>query len=102
MWHTSIMSDTYNGFEYTFKSRTLNADGELFDRRLLVVAQGVHEAALIARQMIRETLLTDSGPEVLARARAIGVKDNDAVIEDEVPQKCGVASIERARTGRQP
>ena len=51
-------------------------------RELLVVAKSLPEASKIADATILGAMFEDSGPEILARARKLGIKDNDAGIDD--------------------
>jgi hypothetical protein len=51
-------------------------------RQLLVVANDVHRAIEIARSMIMHATFVDAGPEVLARARKLGIQDNGAGFDD--------------------
>ena len=78
-WHTSSMTNPYSGF--TFKV-TLYSPGGVKTRELLVVAKSLPEASKIADATILGAMFEDSGPEILARARKLGIKDNDAGIDD--------------------
>ena len=50
--------------------------------QLLVVAKDVHRATEIARSMMLHAIFADAGLEVLARARKLGIQDDDAGIDD--------------------
>jgi len=49
---------------------------------LLVIAKDVLRATEIARSRVLPAIFVDAGPEVLARARKLGIRDNDAGIDD--------------------
>jgi hypothetical protein len=78
-WHTSAMTDPYSGFAFKV---TINSPGGVKTRQLLVVAKSLPEASKIADATILGAMFEDSGPEILARARKIGIKDHDAGIDD--------------------
>jgi hypothetical protein len=81
-WHTSNMTDPYSGFAFKFSTRDINSPGGVKTRQLLVVAKSLPEASKIAHAMILGALFENSGPEILARARKLGIKDHDAGIDD--------------------
>jgi len=89
------MTDSYNGFAFTapprrVAARSINvaARGIFYGRggrprhQLLVVAKDVHRATEIARSMMLHAIFADAGLEVLARARKLGIRDDDAGIDD--------------------
>ena len=49
---------------------------------LLVIAKDVLRATEIARSRVLAAVFVDAGPEVLARARKLGIRDNDVGIDD--------------------
>jgi hypothetical protein len=81
-WHTSSMTDPYSGFAFKVTTRDINSPGGVKTRELLVVAKSLPEASKIADATILGAMFEDSGPEILARARKLGIKDNDAGIDD--------------------
>jgi len=56
--------------------------GSVRQRQLLVIARDVHRATEIARSRVLHAMFFDAGPEILARARKLGIQDNDAGIDD--------------------
>ena len=88
------MTDSYNGFAFTVTtqrvaarsinvaSRGIYVRGGRPRRQLLVIAKDVRRATEIARSMVLHAIFEDAGPEVLARARKLGIRDNDAGIDD--------------------
>jgi len=95
------MTDSYNGFAFLVPrqrvaARRINAAGRGIhvagrpvgvqggrpQRHLLVIAKDVLRATEIARSRVLPAIFVDAGPEVLARARKLGIRDNDAGIDD--------------------
>jgi hypothetical protein len=93
------MTDSYNGFAFTIPpwrggARSINAAGRGINvagrsvgvrggrPHLLVIAKDVHRATEIARSRVLAAMFVDAGPEVLARARKLGIRDNDAGIDE--------------------
>jgi hypothetical protein len=88
--------DSYKGFAFTvpIPTRHINAAGRGIHvavrsvgvrggrPHLLVVAKDVFRATEIARSRVLAAMFVDAGPEVLARARRLGIRDNDAGIDD--------------------
>jgi hypothetical protein len=88
------MTDPFNGFAFAVDRRGggqptsvidvprpgINVDGGR-PRRLLVVARGVHRAIEIARSKVLHATFVEAGPEILARARKLGIQENDAGID---------------------
>ena len=69
------MSDQeYQGFRFRFANPDATAAGGVTVRHLYVVARGEAEA-LATVGALPGAEFTGSGPEVLARARALGVKN---------------------------
>jgi hypothetical protein len=81
-WHTLSMTDPYSGFAFKVTSPDINSPGGVKTRQLLVVAKSLPEASKIADAMILGAMFENSGPEILARARELGIKDHDAGIDD--------------------
>jgi hypothetical protein len=81
-WHNSSMTDPYSGFAFKVTTRDINSPGGVKTRELLVVAKSLPEASKIADATILGAMFEDSGPEILARARKLGIKDNDAGNDD--------------------
>jgi hypothetical protein len=81
-WHTSSVTDPYSGFAFKVSTRDINSPGGVKTRQLLVVAKSLPEASKIAHAMILGAMFENSGPEILARARKLGIKDHDAGIDD--------------------
>jgi hypothetical protein len=91
------MADSYNGFAFTFDRKFggkpinpiivihpgINVRvGRRPGRQLLVVAKDLRRATEIAREMIWYANFVEAGPEVLARARKLGIRNNGAGIDD--------------------
>ena len=76
------MTDPYSGFAFKVTTHDINSPGGVKTRQLLVVAKSLPEASKIADATILGAMFEDSGPEILARARKLGIKDNDAGIDD--------------------
>jgi hypothetical protein len=77
------MTDPYSGFAFKVTSPDINSPGgRVKTRQLLVVAKSLPEASKIADAMILGAMFENSGPEILARARELGIKDHDAGIDD--------------------
>ena len=76
------MTDPYSGFAFKVTTRDINSPEGVKTRQLLVVAKSLPEASKIADATILGAMFEDSGPEILARARKLGIKDNDAGIDD--------------------
>jgi hypothetical protein len=70
------MPNSYNGFAFIVPR------GSRPGLRLLVIAKDVYRAAEIARSRVLAAVFADAGPEVLARARKLGIRDDDAGIDD--------------------
>jgi len=90
------MPDSYDGFAFIVPpqrssgargihvaGRPVGVRGRRQQRRLLVVAKDVLRATEIARSWVLSAIFVDAGPEVLARARTLGIRDNDAGIDDD-------------------
>jgi hypothetical protein len=76
------MTDSYSGFAFKFTTRDINSPGGVKICRLLVVAKSLPGASKIAHATMSGALFEKSGPEILARARELGIRDNDAGIDD--------------------
>jgi hypothetical protein len=90
------MADSYNGFAFTVDRKfggSLNPIivvrpgingrvGRRSGRQLLVIAKDLQRATEIARGVIWYARYFDAGPDILARARKLGIRDNDAGIDD--------------------
>jgi hypothetical protein len=95
------MTDSYNGLAFTVAprrvaarsinvaarginvaARGIHVRGGRPRRQLLVIAKDVHRATEIARSMVLHAIFAEAGPEVLARARKLGIRDNDAGIDE--------------------
>jgi hypothetical protein len=91
------MTGSYNGFAFLVTPRGATTRGinvarrgvsghtSRSQRRLLVVAKDVHRATEIARGMLLHAIFVDAGPEVLARARKLGIQDNGVGVDDGQP-----------------
>jgi hypothetical protein len=88
------MPDSYDGFAFLVPpqrggARGIHVAGRPIgvrsgrqQRRLLVIARDVLRATEIARSWVLSAIFVDAGPDVLARARTLGIRDNDAGIDD--------------------
>ena len=76
------MTDPWNGYAFKVTSPDMNSPGVKRHRQLLVVARNMQEASEIAQRMTPGAIFEGSGPEILAKARKIGVGDNDARLYD--------------------
>src|SRR5262249_606736 len=101
------MTDSYNGFAFAIPAgqripvakfgarsrrgihvpgrpsgRTIDVRSRRSQRRMLVIATDVHRAIEVARSKVLAAVFVDAGPDILARARKIGIRDNDAGIDD--------------------
>jgi hypothetical protein len=93
------MTDSYNGFAFTVAPRRVAARSiNVAARGINVAARGIHvrggrprrqllviakdRATEIARSMVLHAIFAEAGPEVLARARKLGIRDNDAGIDE--------------------
>jgi hypothetical protein len=76
------MTNLYSGFAFKVTTRDINSPGGVKTRELLVVAKGLPEASKIPNATILGAMFEDSGPEILARARKLGIIENDAGIDD--------------------
>ena len=71
----------YDGFAFKVTSPSVTSRSERRERWLLVVARDLYEATAIARNLIPSATFERSGPEVLAWARRLRVKDGDSAID---------------------
>jgi hypothetical protein len=76
------MTDPYSGFACKIPTRDIISPGGEKTRQLLVVAKSLPEASKIADATISGAMFEDSGPEILLKARKLGIKDHDAGIDD--------------------
>lgn len=70
------MTDSFDGFAFSFVFPDMNGPGGLRRRRLLVIAQDIDAAREIARYFVPHAEYEARGPAILSEARALGVDDN--------------------------
>ena len=74
------MTPSYHGFAFTVPIR--RPGGFPGERRLLVIAKDVYRATEIALSRTRSVTLAADGPEVLARAHKLGIRNDDSGFDD--------------------
>ena len=71
----------YDGFAFKVTTPHVKLWGEKRHRWLLIVARDLEEATSIARRLMPSCEFDRSGPDVLARARALDVQDGGSIID---------------------